>query len=345
MDAEILIHELHEHPLDPKVLREQWRVDAPWQSSGSLEQPTIQLGKLLYKQALQREGQLYGLRLRRTLIDGFKMAWLINQPHRRHRGTILLCHGLSSEKTHWLRFARYFVRDYRVVIVDFAGHGQTGYQPGRDYSTLAQAKRLVDLLDYLDIDQVHVVGNSMGGLIAQRFALIAPLRVKSLGLFDAAGLQARHNSALEQSLRIGHNPFIIHSLEEFSIFMKLAAYRLPWVPSQVRLMLAKQYHERRERWFDIFIQVMSEVYPNSWVEQQIHQVKIPTLVLWGEEDALLEIDMLDHYAELLPHAKIVRMSQTGHLPMLERPACSAKHYSEFLKNSFSIKRLAHRPPI
>ena len=83
MDAESLIHELHEHNLDPAVLRAQWHIDAPWQSSGALEVPTIQLGKLLYRQAMQREAQLYGLRLRRTLIDDFKVAWLTNKPHKR----------------------------------------------------------------------------------------------------------------------------------------------------------------------------------------------------------------------------------------------------------------------
>lgn len=342
MDAEILIQELHEHNLDPTVLREQWRMAAPWQSSGGLELPTIQLGKLLYRQAMQREGQLYGLRLSRRLIDGFRVAWLSNKSQKKHRGTIVLLHGLSAEKSHWLRFARYFVRDYRVILVDLPAHGQTGYQAGRDYSTLAQAKRVLELLDYLQIEQVHVVGNSMGGFIAQRLALIAPLRVLSLGLFDAAGLPVRNNSALEQSIRTGHNPFIVHSLEEFDALMALAAYKLPWMPSQVRVMLAKQYHERRERWFDVLIQVMGEVYPESWLEQQIERIKIPTLVLWGEHDGLLDIDMLAHYAELLPHAQTVRMSQTGHLPMMERPAVSARHYSEFLKNSFSLKRLANR---
>lgn len=342
MDAEILIHELHERNLDPAVLREQWHVDARWQSSGVLERPTIQLGKLLYRQAMQREGQLYGLRLSRKQIDGFRVTWLSNRPNKKHRGTILLLHGLSAEKAHWLRFARYFVRDYRVILLDLPAHGQTGYQQGRDYSTLAQAKRVLELLDYLQIEQVHVAGNSMGGFIAQRLALIAPLRVLSLGLFDAAGLPVRNNSALEQSIRTGRNPFIVHSLAEFDAFMGLAAYKLPWMPSQVRVMLAKQYHERRERWFDVFMQVMAEVYPESWLEQQIKRIKIPTLVLWGEQDGLLDVDMLEHYAELMPHAQTVRMGQTGHLPMLERPARSACYYSEFLKNNFSLKRVAYR---
>ena len=342
MDAESLIHELHEHNLDPAVLRAQWHIDAPWQSSGALEVPTIQLGKLLYRQAMQREAQLYGLRLRRTLIDDFKVAWLTNKPHKRQRGTIVLLHGLSAEKSHWLRFARYLVRDYRVIVIDLPAHGQTGYQVGRDYSTLAQAKRVLALLDFLQVEQVHLAGNSMGGFIAQRLALIAPLRILSLGLFDAAGLPVRHNSALEQSLRTGRNPFILHSLAEFDAFMGLAAYKLPWMPSQVRVMLARQYYERRERWFDVFTQIMAEVYPDSWLMQQIAQIKIPTLVLWGEQDGLLDVDMLDHYAELMPHAQTVRMTQTGHLPMMERPAVSARHYTEFLKNSFSLKRLAYR---
>jgi len=331
MDAERLIHELHEHNLDPAVLREQWHVDAPWQSSGALEVPTIQLGKLLYRQAMQREAQLYGLRLRRTLIDDFKVAWLTNKTHKRQRGTIVLLHGLSAEKSHWLRFARYLVRDYRVLIIDLPAHGQTGYQAGRDYSTLAQAKRVLALLDFLQIEQVHIAGNSMGGFIAHRLALIAPLRILSLGLFDAAGLPVRNNSALEQSLRTGRNPFILHSLEEFDAFMALAAYKLPWMPSQVRVMLARQYYERRERWFDVFRHLQNEIYPECWLERDVHRITMPTLVLWGEKDGLLDIDMLDHFAELIPHAKTVRMPYTGHMPMMERPARTARHYKNFLK--------------
>lgn len=345
MDADVLVHELHDHVLDPAILRQQWHVDAPWQSSGLLEAPTIQLGQLIYRQAMQREAQLYGLRPARRRIDGFNLAWLSNRPSSRHRGTIVMLHGISSEKSHWLRFARYLTRDYRLILLDLPAHGQTGYEEGRDYSTLAQAKRILQLMDVLHIQQAHLVGNSMGGFIAQRLALIAPLRVASLALFDAAGLQARHNSALEQSLRSEHNPFIVHSLAEFNTLMAMAAKKWPWIPSQVRLMLAKQYHERSARWFDVFTQVMLEIYPSSWVEAEISRLKMPTLVLWGELDALLDIDMLHHYSELLPHAQIVSMPNTGHMPMIERPARTAHHYSEFLKNNFSLKRLAHRTPL
>ncbi|MEC7118448.1 MAG: alpha/beta hydrolase [Pseudomonadota bacterium] len=340
--GEVLVEALHQRILDEDVLRKLWHMDAPWQSSGRMEAATVKLGKLLYRQAMTREAQLYGLRLRRTLIDGFRMAWLTNHSSKKQRGTLLLLHGLSAEKAHWLRFARYFVKDYRVLIVDLPAHGQTGYQAGRDYSTQAQAERILALLDYLNIDQAHVVGNSMGGFIAQRLACLAPKRVASLALFDAAGLPARSHSALETALRTERNPFLLHSLAEFDAFMGLAAYKLPWMPSQVRVMMARQYYERRERWFDIFMHMLREIYPHSWLMEQIGQIKMPTMVLWGEKDGLLDVDMLAHYEELLPHAQIVKLPNTGHLPMMERPARSARYYSEFLKNNFSLKRLAVR---
>ncbi|MEY2864446.1 MAG: lipase [Pseudomonadota bacterium] len=326
-----LVQQLHERPIEEQVLRQRWHLDAPWQSSGVLEPLTIVVGKLMYRQAMQHEGRLYGLKTYRTKIDGFQMYWLANAKPKKSRGTLLLLHGLSAEKAHWLRFARYFVKDYQVIIPDLPAHGQTGYQEGGDYSTARQAQRLLMLMDHLKIDRVHVVGNSMGGFIAARLACVAHQRLASLGLMDAAGLQARTNSVLEAALETGRNPFILHSLAEFDQFMSMAAVKLQWMPRQVRVMLAKQYSDRRERLFELFRQMQNEIYPDSWVENDIVRVKLPTLVLWGEQDRLLDVDMLAHFGELIPHAVTVKMAQTGHMPMMERPARTARHYRAFLK--------------
>ena len=326
-----LVKQLFEQPLDPNELRMRWKIDTPWQSTGVFEPLTVITGKLMYRQAMYRESQLYGFKLKHHHIDGFNIHWLCNSKPKKSRGTLVLLHGLSAEKAHWIRFARYFVKDYHVIIPDLAGHGQTGYQPGADYGTQAQAQRIIELLDYLKIDQVHVLGNSMGGFISARLATSWPERIASVGLMDAAGLQARTYSALVDSIESGRNPFLLHSLAEFDHLMALAAYKQQWIPSQVRLMLAKQYSDRRERLFNVFLQIQNEIYPHEWISEKVSQLKVPTLVLWGELDKLLDIDMLAHFKELIPHAKTVAMPKTGHMPMMERPLTSARHYREFLK--------------
>ncbi len=326
-----LVKQLLEQPIDPNELRSRWNIDAPWQSTGVLEPLNIITGKLMYRQAMYRESRFYGFKLKHYHIDGFNVYWLCNEKPKKSRGTLLLLHGLSAEKAHWLRFARYFVKDYHIVIPDLAGHGQTGYAPDADYSTEAQARRMIELLDHLHIDKVHVLGNSMGGFIAARLATKWPARIASLGLMNAAGLQARTHSALVHSIEAGRNPFLLNSLAEFDELMNLAAFKQQWLPSQVRLMLAKQYSDRRERLFNIFLQLQNEIYPHDWVSEQIAKVDMPAFVVWGEFDKLLDIDMLKHFSELIPHAKTVSMPQTGHMPMIERPLRTARYYRKFLK--------------
>jgi abhydrolase domain-containing protein 6 len=328
-----LAKQLFEVPIAPDALRARWKVDAPWKSTGSLEALNITIGKLMYRNALHREGQLYGFKLRRHQIDGFNMHWLCNAKPKKSRGTLLLLHGLSAEKSHWIRFARYFVKDYHIIIPDLAAHGQTGYRPHADYGTHAQAQRVVELLDHLKIDKVHVCGNSMGGFIAARLAAGWPERLDSLCLMDAAGLQARTYSVLVESIESGRHPFLLHSLPEFENLMSLSAYKYQWLPPQVKLMLAKQYSDRRERLFDLFLQLQNEIYPKDWMSEEMSKLNMPTLVMWGELDKLLDLDMMHHFQELIPHAKTVTMKLTGHMPMLERPLQTARHYRKFLKHS------------
>ncbi|RYY80712.1 MAG: alpha/beta hydrolase [Moraxellaceae bacterium] len=328
-----LVQQLYQKPIAPEELRARWKVDAPWKSTGSLESLNITIGKLMYRNALSREGQLYGFKLRHHQIDGFNMHWLCNAKPKKSRGTILLLHGLSAEKSHWIRFARYFVKDYHIIIPDLAAHGQTGYLPNADYGTRAQAQRLIDLLDHLKISQAHVVGNSMGGFVAARLAADWPERINSLCLMDAAGLQARTHSVLVQSIESGRNPFLLHSLPEFENLMALGAHKYQWLPAQVKLMLAKQYSDRRERLFNVFLHLQNEIYPEDWISVEMPKLKMPTFIVWGELDKLLDIDMMQHFKELIPHAKTVAMKLTGHMPMLERPLQTARHYRKFLKES------------
>jgi pimeloyl-ACP methyl ester carboxylesterase len=338
-----LVQQLHAHPINADALRDRWKVGEAWQTTGVLEPVDIIVGKLMYRHAMQQEGRLYGFKLYSHYIDGFNMHWLVNKAPRKSRGTILLLHGLSAEKAHWLKFARYFVKDYRIIIPDLPAHGQTGYQAGLSYSTASQATRLVALLDHLGITTTHVLGNSMGGFIAARLATDWPERITTLGLMDAAGLQARTHSVLVTAIETGRNPFIVHSVTEFNQLMNMAAHKQQWMPYQVRLMLAKQYANRRERLFDLFMQLQNEIYPVSWLEQRSRDLKMPTLLLWGDQDHLLNIDMLAHFAELIPQATAIKIAQTGHMPMMERPLQTARYYRQFLKQAgIGLSRQANK---
>ena len=120
-------------------LYRQWEVDAPWQSTGILEPLNVWTGKFLYRRALRSESRLYGFSEHHHRIDGFDLYWLSNKKPKNCRGTLLLLHGLSAEKSHWIRFARYFTKHYHIIIPDLPAHGKTGCSwLGRVYSSLGK---------------------------------------------------------------------------------------------------------------------------------------------------------------------------------------------------------------
>ncbi|MGB1581444.1 MAG: alpha/beta fold hydrolase, partial [Nevskiales bacterium] len=66
------------------------------------------------------------------------------------------------------------------------------------------------------------------------------------------------------------------------------------------------------------------------LEQQLAEIKTPTLILWGRYDRLLDVSAVDVMRPLLPQAEVVIMEDTGHVPMIERPALTAQHYMAFI---------------
>lgn len=321
---------LNQPIIDVKELYQQWGVSTPWRSTGRFEPLQIFAGKLLYRQTLYNESRFYGFKLHHHQIDGFQVHWLSNKKNKKSKGSILLIHGLSADKSHWVRFARYLAKDYHVIIPDLPAHGQTGYLSNADYSVERQARRMIELLDHLGINQVHVLGNSMGGFISIFMAHKWSHRIASLGLLNSAGLKPRTHSVLEAAFHGAKNPFIVNSVSEFNELLSLAASKQQWMPYSVRLMLAKQLADRRERLFKLSLQVMQEITEFNCAEKSKDAFKMSTLVIWGEEDKLLDVDMLEHFVEIIPHAHSVKLPNTGHMPMLECPKIAAKHYKRFI---------------
>jgi len=98
---------------------------------------------------------------------------------------LVLIHGLSGSTRHWFFQIPEFSKHFRVIAYDVRGHGQTD-KPKQEYSIKLFADDLRGLMDKLGVDKAHIIGLSMGGYIAQQFALDYPDKVKSLVLADTA---------------------------------------------------------------------------------------------------------------------------------------------------------------
>ncbi|MBT2337794.1 MULTISPECIES: alpha/beta fold hydrolase [Pseudomonas] len=101
-----------------------------------------------------------------------------------HGPVVLLGSSYLWDHSMWAPQIEALSRQYRVIAPDLWGHGQSGPIPGGMRSLDDLARQMMELLDYLSIDDVHLVGLSVGGMWGARLALAAPTRIKSLVLMD-----------------------------------------------------------------------------------------------------------------------------------------------------------------
>lgn len=241
--------------------------------------------------------------------------------------TIVMVHGFGADKDNWLRMARHFSSRYHVVVPDLPGFGESS-RPTGSYDVGTQAERLADFIQALGVGKVHLVGNSMGGHIVALYAARYPDRVRSLALFDNAGVTAPHKSELFDLLEQGRpNPLVVTRVSDYDRLMDFVFVDPPVLPAPLKRYLADRAIANQVHYEAVFQQLVQRYIP---LEPELPKIQAPTLLLWGDKDRVLDVSSLDVMKPLIPHASTVVMKDCGHAPMIERPAETARHYQAFL---------------
>ncbi|MEW6531068.1 MAG: alpha/beta hydrolase [Thermodesulfobacteriota bacterium] len=243
--------------------------------------------------------------------------------------TILMVHGFTANKDNWTRFAKSITPAYHVVALDLPGFGDSTYLEQASYSVMDQAKRLDQFVNAIDLKKFHIVGNSMGGHIAGRYAVMFPDKVITLGLFNASGVTSPEQSELAKMLAKGDpNPLIVGSAEDFDRMLKFVFVTPPVVPGFAKKVLVDQAVRHRAGNQRISKEGAAE---RAALEPDLPKIKARTFVLWGDKDRLLDVSSVKPFEKGLANCATVIMKDCGHVPMIERPEEAAKHYLTFLK--------------
>ncbi|VVO85590.1 Lipase 1 [Pseudomonas fluorescens] len=288
------------------------------------------IGHWLYDLNMAAEAKLYRLHKIVVPITEMTVSTWQGGPYEAS-SSVLMLHGFSADKNIWLRFARHFVGNYRVIIPDIAGHGETGFKAGGGYDIALQAKRMIQLLDVCGVEKVHVIGNAMGGYMAAWLAANYPDRIVSLALIDPAGVAAPEVSDLERHLAKGHNPFLIHSKEEFQRFYAMTMSQPPWVPGVVLDAIAQRYEQACDELEEIF----REYRASAPMEPRLPDIKCPALLVWGRKDRLIDVSSVAIWSKGIDDLRVEILEGIGHLPMVEDPSHTAQVYREFLASQRS----------
>lgn len=292
-----------------------------------LSLPLQAADKALFEEIAQGQEAVAGLNRHQATIDGLKVFYLDND-NKAAKRTILLVHGFGDSGLSWTQFSRRLRdNDFRIVIPDLPGFGQSDKQAATDYRYQAQASRLLALMQVIGAPKFHVVGNSMGGAIAAELAIQQPGAIQSLTLMDAAGVHYRPTE-LDRSLLAGRNLLLMKKPEDFDAMLSFAAAQRPAMPRPVLDYLSERavkdnaLHER------IFQDALFE--DINFLLPKLDSIKAPTLILWGEKDRVLHPDNAKIFNKYIKDSRVVIMPNVGHIPMAEVPYESSDEVVKFI---------------
>jgi 3-oxoadipate enol-lactonase len=240
---------------------------------------------------------------------------------------LLMIMGMSGTSLHWSEaFLEPLRRDFDVIAYDHRGVGASSRLDGP--ITIRQlADDAAGLLDALDLDSAHVMGISMGGMVAQELALAHPERVRTLTLGctycggEGSSLtsqevlqrlaEAMMSGDRERALRIGFEVNVSAAMaadEQFyARFLEVGCRRAVAVPVVMAQMQACIAHDTNARLPDL---------------------AMPTLVMHGTEDQLLPVDNGRLIASRVPGARLEIFDGAGHLFFWEQPQRAAELVGE-----------------
>ncbi|RHY19611.1 hypothetical protein DYB25_003240 [Aphanomyces astaci] len=251
---------------------------------------------------------------------------------------VVFVHGFSSEKDSWMSVAKHVPSSARVLIPDLPGHGMTSPMlPSGDYRAMAQVRNLKSFLDATvgPDTPVHLVGCSMGGLISGVFAATYPHRLHSLTLICPAGVSMpRKSPVLKLYEDDGINVMRGGTVDELTDMFQYIAYRPPGTtmekPTGMRRMLLSVFANYRR--MPVMDKVLADMMADQTaLESQLHKIQAKTVVLWGQNDQILDVSCLERMDAL--NAEKVVIPLCGHIVQQSYPDICAAYINRFLEDT------------
>ncbi len=257
-----------------------------------------------------------------------------------HGSPVVLIHGFASSLETWTAVIPELVRHgHRVIALDLRGFGWTDRPPG-DYSSEAQARLVLALMDRLGVERAAIVGHSYGAGVALRLALLAPERVERIALYDAWAYSDQlpaffHVARMDG---VGEAMFATWYGQRAEDRIALAFYDQRYVT--IELVDAVEAALQKPGTYAASLAAIRAMHYES-VESQYRTIEQPVLLLWGREDRVVPLAIGERMSRELPGARLVVYPGCGHFPMIEHARQSTAELVRFLEASAPALVPAH----
>jgi 3-oxoadipate enol-lactonase len=241
---------------------------------------------------------------------------------------VLLIHGLGYDRRGWGPVPQLLAQRFRVVTFDNRGVGESGAPPG-PYSTAQMAADTLAVLDDAGVGRVHVVGTSLGGMVAQELALSSPDRIATLVLTattpggDEAVSMPQRSAQLFAAFGDDPSPENLRRVVENSLSARTVATRPELVEEVYRYRL--EHPPRLDGWL---AQAAAGRAFSSLSD--LPALSVPTLVIHGTDDNVVDYRNAELLAHAIPDAELLLLPDTGHLCFWEWPREFAESVRAFV---------------
>ena len=261
--------------------------------------------------------------MQRSTINGAELAFEVSG----NGEPLVMIHGAQGDQSMFSGLAPAFASKYRVLTFHQRGSGLSE-KPHDEYSVGQLADDTAALMDHVGFDSAHILGVSMGGMIALQFALRHPRKVRRLvlGCTTPGGPKA---------VRIGGETFTAAyftpmSNEDRGRALAEAAFTKGYIERHPEI-IPNMIEARRQRPLDpVALEERLKAALRHDVYDRLGQISCPTLVITGKDDALISAENSRTLAEKIPHAQLVLLEPAGHCFWLEQPEQSRQAIERFL---------------
>jgi len=179
----------------------------------------------------------------------------------------------------------------------------------------------LDMLDELDLNGVHLIGNSLGGWLAMEIAVRSSTRIKSLTLVGAAGIRIKGKPIVDIFMMdpddLVRELFVDQTIAENILGMNLTE-------EQTDIQLRNRVSTARLGWQPRLF--------NPNLRKWLHRIKVPTHVIWGDTDRIIDPVYAAEFGKVIAGSQVTMIEKAGHLPHIEQAETFVKAVSDFIQS-------------
>ena len=255
---------------------------------------------------------------------------------------ILLIHGFNGSLFNYEPMVPFLTDEYRVISLDLPAHGLTGAVKSDLYSHEGFEKVIGEVVQLLGINKFYFVGHSMGGMIAWRYALKHLDQLNGLIIIGSPFIANEEEykdfqsvNAPPAAFEIIESKFFRRALEYVTprLLVKEGVSQTVYDQSIVTDELVDQFHDIiLMEGTRLAIGMLVEDHEDDFIANpnDLKNISIPSLILHGEEDNLVDIRFVEHFIDQIPNVRLISYPNVGHMPPMEIPALLAQDIRGFI---------------